>query len=166
MSLNVFHSGDASDDFFSERVMVTAGLRLRKDRPAAIVHDVVPYVEELPKDHPTFTMISARTETRKYGGSEVVIIKYVLMDGSETLVKAATDSSLAKYMISVDIEVGSTIVVLDYYMVWMEGSHPLEWRSKTYGSEEDDLEAATNGIGDAGQNTVSKIQLLFVQICS
>ncbi len=129
MSLNVFHSGDASDDFFSERVMVMAGLRLRKDRPAAIVHDVVPFVEELPKDHPTFTMISARTETRKYGGSEVVIIKYVLMDGSETLVKAATDSCLAKYMLSVDIEVGSTIVVLDYYMVWMEGSHPLEWRS-------------------------------------
>jgi len=35
-----------------------------------------------------------------------------------------------------------------------------------YGSEEDDLEAATNGFGGAGQDTVSQVQLLFVLICS
>jgi len=79
--------------------------------------------------YPIFILVKSRRETHKYGGSDIVIHKYVLMDGSCCLIKAATDSMMSCEFVDYEIEIGSSLVVMEHFMVWVQCESPLAWRS-------------------------------------
>ncbi len=76
-----------------------------------------------------FILVKSRHETRKYGGSDIVIHKYVIMDGSCCLIKAATDSMMSCEFVDYEIEIGSSLVVMEHFMVWVKCESSLAWRS-------------------------------------
>ena len=84
----IVHAGDASVDYFCALVMLRNGHPPTLNISAETVDKVVC------DGFPIFILVKSRRETRKYGGSDIVIHKYVLMDGSCCLIKAATDSMM------------------------------------------------------------------------
>jgi len=119
----ILHAGDASDDYFCSLVMLCNGhpptLNIQTETVDRVVCD----------GYPTFIAVKACVDQRKYGASSVGVYRFVLMDGSNCLIKAATDSNLSRYLKDVEIAVGSSIIVLDHLMLWVKCDTPLRWRS-------------------------------------
>jgi len=119
----ILHAGDASDDYFCSLVILSNGhpptLNIQTETVDRVVCD----------GYPTFIAVRARVDKRKYGASSVGVYRLVLMDGSNCLIKAATDSNLSGQLKNVEIAVGSSIIVLDHLMLWVKCDTPLHWRS-------------------------------------
>jgi hypothetical protein len=81
-------------------------------------------------DHACFVVVRSSVVERKY--SEVVgnveVYKFVLMDGSGSLFKAVTNSCLARSLCKYNVKPGSSLVVYDYELIWMQGFHEHEFR--------------------------------------
>jgi hypothetical protein len=50
------------------------------------------------------------------------------MDGSGTLFRAATNSCLSNSLCKFCVKIGSSLIVYDYELVWMQGFHDHEFR--------------------------------------
>jgi hypothetical protein len=109
------HNGNAAVDYLTEVILH------RDDHPLPKYFAEDGTVEAT-GESPRFVVVRSRIETRNYCNdpkSAVELHRFVLMDGSETLFKAVTNSSLASELQSHHIHPGSTLIVLDYYLVKM-----------------------------------------------
>jgi len=119
----ILHSGDATVDYVCSMVMLSNGHPPTLNITTETVDRVVC------EGYPTFILVQSHLENRKYGGSSTAVHKFVLMDGSSCLMKAATDSNLSYQLRDVEFSIGSSIVVLDHLMLWVKCDLPLKWRS-------------------------------------
>jgi hypothetical protein len=121
--LSLEHNGNGAIDFITDLVLHSG------NHPSARYEDVNGELE-VTGDHPCFVVVSSSIVERKYAkddNSNVSVCKFVLMDGSGTLFKAVTNSSitcLCKYT----VKPGSSLIVYDYELVWMHGFHEYEFR--------------------------------------
>lgn len=106
------HNGNAAIDFLTEAILH------RDDHPLP-KYTVEDGTVEATGNFPGFIVLRNRVETRNYCNdprSAVEVHRFVLMDGSETVFKAVTNSSLAASLKDHHIHPGSTLVVYDYHL--------------------------------------------------
>jgi len=88
----IIHAANMTFDYFSALVMLSNShpttLNIRTETVDCVVCE----------GYPTFILVKSRHHTRKYGGSLVGVYKFVLMDRSNCLIKAATDSNLSNHL--------------------------------------------------------------------
>jgi hypothetical protein len=81
--------------------------------------------------YPCFVVLESVKE--RYNGSgdvreEVDIYRFVMMDGSDTLFKAAANTCLSGELAHRPITVGAIVVVYDYQLIWMRCERPGQYR--------------------------------------
>ena len=119
----IVHAGDASVDYFCALVM------LRNGHPPTLNISAETVDKVLCEGYPVFILVKSRRETRKYGGKDIVIHKYVIMDGSCCFIKAASDCMVSYEFVDYEIEIGSSLVVMEHFMVWVKCESSLAWHS-------------------------------------
>lgn len=124
--LSIAHHGDASPDFWAD--VVTK----QDDHPKIRLVDCDGSVWPVDNEVLQLTLLSVSVETKKccctMQPSHVLCM--ILMDGSETVCKAYTDTSLGKHFDNVDdIKPGSTIIVKDYSILWLEPENGNNWNA-------------------------------------
>jgi hypothetical protein len=86
---------------------------------------------EVTGEFPCFIVVSSSKVERKYtsdANGNCTVYKFVLMDGSGSLFKAVTNSTLAGVLCNFNVEPGCSLIVYDYELVWMHGFHEYEFR--------------------------------------
>jgi len=123
MDLVMDHNNDASPDFVTDVVLYG------NDHPVAKIWENGALVETKYPEAPCFIVLRWKKESRCYGKTKnpVVIYSMVLMDGSETVFKAVTNSGLSVLMEKHDLCVGCTVVVREYEWIWMSSPSAVEF---------------------------------------
>jgi hypothetical protein len=132
--VRIHHNGLGSADF------VTDVLLQQNDHPKKRQVTLDPYDDFTsvyenyygpPPVGPSFMVVEAKMQRRMYSDNlkaDVFVCKLVLMDGSGTLFKAATSSTMSRDLNSNFLSPGSLICVLKYDLLWLKSFATYEFR--------------------------------------
>jgi hypothetical protein len=120
---SIHHNGNGAVDFVTDLVMHEGN----HPRPKYEVNGEV----EATGDYACFVVVKSTMVERKYSreaNTVVPVYKFVLMDGSGTLFKGVTNSCLSSNLCSFSVKDGSSLIVYDYELVWMQAYREHEFR--------------------------------------
>ncbi|CAB9504989.1 hypothetical protein SEMRO_215_G089150.1 [Seminavis robusta] len=119
------HHNDASPDWVTDMILQ------KTDSPPvkAYVDGKLRRSEDY---YPRLVVVEAFRVTRSYGKGKnqmpVIVYDLVLMDGSETFIKAVTNSALSSLLKRQDIMSGTTLVLKEYRVLQLHTGNDCEWK--------------------------------------
>jgi len=118
------HHGDGSPDFITDLILYDRERDIKYWEGGLIR-------QELPNLCPRVVVIKAEKELRNFGKEPNLysVFKFHVMDGSETLIRAVTDTGLSKVVAqhSQSLLPGATLLLKDYQVLSMQSAGPT-WR--------------------------------------